>query len=103
MRSRPTAARLDVVASMDAIEPVARVLEDGGIAAISWGHPRRAIYALLARADDRCATLRLNSVKGRPLGPDDAVGGIARARGLSGVRLVDGLFRTGPVALMPDA
>jgi tRNA A37 threonylcarbamoyladenosine synthetase subunit TsaC/SUA5/YrdC len=115
-------ARLDVVASMEAIEPVARVIEDRGIAAISWGHPRRATYALLARADDHDATTRLNRLKGRPAGQvlavvgatavarrvvdlteGAALGQIAAARALPPDALLDDLFRTGPVALLLEA
>jgi tRNA A37 threonylcarbamoyladenosine synthetase subunit TsaC/SUA5/YrdC len=104
------------------VELVARILEDGGIAAIAWGHPRRATYALLTRADDRGATLRLNRLKGRPpeqvlavagatavarqvadLTPTSAVGRIAAARDLGSLALLDRMYATGPVALMLEA
>jgi tRNA A37 threonylcarbamoyladenosine synthetase subunit TsaC/SUA5/YrdC len=122
MRQRSSHARLTVVASMDAVEPVARVIEDGGIAAIAWSHPRRAIYALLTRADDSDATLRLNRLKGRPpeqtlavvgattvarqvadLSSSGALGRLAAARRRGAESLVDEMFRTGPVALLLEA
>jgi tRNA A37 threonylcarbamoyladenosine synthetase subunit TsaC/SUA5/YrdC len=111
-----------VTATMDAIEPVARVLEAGGLAAIAWGDPRRAIYALLARADDRDATLRLNQLKGRPpeqvlavvgatgvarqvadVRPGRALDRLAADRGRSSVALLDRMYATGPVGLMLEA
>ena len=119
-RSRP--ARLKVTASSDALAPVARVLEDGGIAAIAWGHPRRATYALLARADDHDATSRLNRLKGRPpeqvlavagatevatqvadISPNGALGRLAAARGVSAHGWLERMYATGPVALMLEA
>jgi tRNA A37 threonylcarbamoyladenosine synthetase subunit TsaC/SUA5/YrdC len=122
MHLRLTPAPQRVTASADALEPVARVLEGGGLAAIAWGDPRRAIYALLARADDRDATLRLNQLKGRPpeqvlavvgatgvakqvadLGAGSAIDRLAAARGRSSVALLDGMFGTGPVGLMLEA
>jgi len=122
MRQPAAPTRLDVVASTDAIESVAQVIEDGGIAAVSWGHPRRAIYALLTRADDADATLRLNQLKGRPadqvlavvgatavarrvadLTEGGALGQLAAARALPPERFLDDLFRTGPVAVLLEA
>jgi len=122
MRQPSAPARFDVAASLDNIEPVARLLEDGGIAAVAWGHPRRATYALLCRADDPAATLRLNDLKGRPpeqvlavvgattvaglvadLGPDGALGRLAANRHRGAVAFVDDVFRTGPVALLLEA
>jgi tRNA A37 threonylcarbamoyladenosine synthetase subunit TsaC/SUA5/YrdC len=122
MHARLTRAPQRVTASMDALEPVARVLEGGGLAAIPWGDPRRAIYALLTRADDRDATLRLNELKGRPpeqvlavvgatgvarqvadLGPSSTVDRIAADRRRSSAALLDGLYATGPVGLMLPA
>jgi tRNA A37 threonylcarbamoyladenosine synthetase subunit TsaC/SUA5/YrdC len=119
---QPTAARLDFVASTDAVEPVARVIEDGGIAAVAWGHPRRATYALLTRADDHEATLRLNRLKGRPAGQvlavvgatavarrvadlseDGALGQLAAARGHCAETFAGDLFGIGPVALLLEA
>jgi tRNA A37 threonylcarbamoyladenosine synthetase subunit TsaC/SUA5/YrdC len=115
-------ATLAVTASWDALEAVARILEDGGIAAVSWGHPRRAIYALLTRADDPAATLRLNHLKGRPpeqvlavvgathvarqvadLTVRSAVAAQAAARRLGASDFLDQLYGTGPVALMLEA
>jgi tRNA A37 threonylcarbamoyladenosine synthetase subunit TsaC/SUA5/YrdC len=115
-------ASLAVTASWDALRPVARILEDGGIAAVSWGHPRRATYALLTRADDRAATTRLNHLKGRPpdqvlavVGATDvarkvadltlrsAVARQAAARRLGTLSFLDQLYGTGPVALMLEA
>jgi tRNA A37 threonylcarbamoyladenosine synthetase subunit TsaC/SUA5/YrdC len=122
MHTRSSRARLTVTASSDALAPVARVLEDGGLAAIAWGHPRRAIYALVARADDRDATRRLNCLKGRPpaqvlavagatqvathvadLSPSGALSRVAAARGLSVQALLERMYATGPVALMLEA
>jgi tRNA A37 threonylcarbamoyladenosine synthetase subunit TsaC/SUA5/YrdC len=123
MTHRLIRRRLEVVtASTDTLQPVADVLEEGGLAAIAWGHPRRAIYALLARADDREATLRLNRLKGRPpqqvlavagatavaeqvadLSATGAQGQLAASRDLSTQELLTGMFDTGPVALMLEA
>src|SRR5829696_4594040 len=111
-----------VASSADPVDGIARIVLDGGIVAMPWGHPRRATYAVLCRADDPHATRRLNALKGRPgdqvlavvgttsvarqvadLAPDGPLGRLAASRAARPEVLLDRVFATGPVGVLLEA